>query len=92
MISLIKILFSGLVLFYSNTVFSAEIPLLMEGKNTLYQRVLSTPDARLFESPDESVSSSEIVPFSVLYVYQKKQGWIKVGYGSFGGTAGWVKQ
>jgi len=32
------------------------------------------------------------VPFSVLYVYQKKQGWIKVGYGSFGGTAGWVKQ
>jgi serine/threonine-protein kinase PpkA len=90
--SLIKILFSGLVLLYSNTAFSVEMPLLMEGKNTLYQRVLSTPDARLYESPEQSAFSSEIVPFSVLYVYQKKQGWIKVGHGSFGDTAGWVKQ
>jgi hypothetical protein len=64
----------------------------MDGKKTLYQRVLSTPDARLYESPEQTVSFNEILPFSVLYVYQKKQDWIKVGYGSFGDTAGWVQQ
>jgi serine/threonine-protein kinase PpkA len=90
--NLIKILFVGLVSLHTNIALANELPLLMEGKKTLYQRVLSTPDARLYESPEQSAPSSEIVPFSVLYVYQKKQGWIKVGHGNFGDTAGWVKQ
>ena len=90
--NLIKILLVGLIGFYSNIALAVEVPLLMEGKNTLYQRVLSTPDARLYESLEQSASSIEILPFSVLYVYQKKQNWIKVGYGSFGDAVGWVKQ
>jgi hypothetical protein len=65
-------------------------PLLMEGKKTLYQRVLSVPEARLYEIPVDSEASSEIVPFSVLYVYEKGDDWLKVGYDSFGDTAGWV--
>jgi serine/threonine-protein kinase PpkA len=89
---IIKILLVGLVVLNTNSALSVQTPLLMEGKKTLYQRVLSTPDARLYESPEQSASSSEILPFSVLYVYQKKQDWIKVGHGSFGETAGWVKQ
>ncbi|MFT5812192.1 MAG: serine/threonine-protein kinase PpkA, partial [Rubritalea sp.] len=89
---LIKILLVGLVVVYTSSALAAEAPLLMEGKKTLYQRVLSTPDARLYASPEKTASSSEILPFSVLYVYQKKQDWIKVGHGSFGDTAGWVKQ
>ena len=67
-------------------------PLLMEGKKTLYQRVLSIPDARVYELPDSNSASEEIVPFSVLYVYRKQQGWIQVGYDSFGKTAGWVSE
>ncbi len=66
-------------------------PLVMEGKKTLYQRVLSVPDARLYESPDRASESSEMTPFSVLYVYQKRDSWIKVGHGSFGNTAGWMQ-
>jgi serine/threonine-protein kinase PpkA len=62
----------------------------MEGKKTLYQRVLSIPEARLYEIPVASETSSEIVPFSVLYVYEKSDDWLKVGYDSFGDTAGWV--
>jgi serine/threonine-protein kinase PpkA len=89
---LIKSLFVGLVVLYTNSALATETPLLMDGKKTLYQRVLSTPDARLYESPEASVSLNEILPFSVLYVYQKKQDWIKVGYSSFGDTAGWVQQ
>ncbi|MFT5226472.1 MAG: serine/threonine-protein kinase PpkA [Polaribacter sp.] len=89
---LIKVLLVGVFVFHTNIALAVETPLLMEGKKTLYQRVLSTPDARLYESPEQSASSSEILPFSVLYVYQKKQDWIKVGHGNFGNTAGWVKQ
>lgn len=70
--------------------YAAAKPLLMEGKNTLYQRVLSIPDARLYEIPVGSAPSSEIVPFSVLYVYEKSSDWIKVGYDSYGNAAGWV--
>ena len=69
---------------------AADKPLLMEGKKTLYQRVLSIPEARLYEIPVASEASSEIVPFSVLYVYEKSDDWLKVGYDSFGETAGWV--
>ena len=64
----------------------------MEGKKTLYQRVLSIPDARVYELPDSNSASEEIVPFSVLYVYRKQQGWMQVGYNSFGKTAGWVPE
>ncbi len=70
--------------------FAAAKPLLMEGKKTLYQRVLSIPDARLYEIPVGSAPSTEIIPFSVLYVYEKSSDWLKVGYDSFGNTAGWV--
>jgi hypothetical protein len=72
---------------------AAEVkPLLMEGKKTLYQRVLSIPDARVYQAPDSSSASKEVVPFSVLYVYAKQQGWIQVGYDSFGKTVGWVPE
>jgi len=67
-------------------------PLLMEGKKTLYQRVLSVPDALLFDKPVDSAASSEIVPFSVLYVYEKGSDWLRVGYDSFGQIAGWVRR
>jgi hypothetical protein len=63
----------------------------MEGKKTLYQRVLSTPDARIYESPDRAGESDEMTPFSVLYVYEKRDDWIKVGHSSFGNTAGWMQ-
>ena len=70
--------------------YAADKPLLMEGKRTLFQRVLSIPDAHLYEIPVTSAASTQIVPFSVLYVYEKSDEWIKVGYDSFGETAGWV--
>ena len=70
---------------------AADKPLLMDGKTTLFQRVLSVPDARIYEKPDDSATSDPVVPFSVLYVYEKSGDWIRVGHNSFGQTAGWVK-
>ncbi|MCP4768445.1 MAG: VWA domain-containing protein [Gammaproteobacteria bacterium] len=80
-----------LLVVQTGTLFADDKPLLMEGKKTLYQRVLSIPDARLYEIPVGSASSSEIIPFSVLYVYERGSEWLKVGYDSFGEIAGWVK-
>ena len=71
---------------------AAEKPLLMEGKNTLFQRVLSVPDARIYENPADSATSSPVVPFSVLYVYEKSGDWIKVGHNSFGRPGAWAKK
>jgi hypothetical protein len=88
--SRIVLLLLALLVLPAQFLAAADKPLLMEGKKSLFQRVLSIPDARLFEIPVESGESSEIVPFSVLYVYEKSDDWIKVGYDSFGDSAGWV--
>jgi hypothetical protein len=81
-----------LLVVQAGNLFADDKPLLMEGKRTLYQRVLSIPDARLFEIPVASAASDQIVPFSVLYVYEKSSEWLRVGYDSFGKIDGWVKQ
>jgi hypothetical protein len=93
MTTLLRTLSIGLiVVFTANLQAATDKPLVMEGKKTLYQRVLSTPDARIYESPDRAGESGEMTPFSVLYVYEKRDGWIKVGHSSFGNTAGWMQR
>jgi serine/threonine-protein kinase PpkA len=88
--SMIRIVFAASLALLASNLIAADKPLLMEGKKTLYQRVLSIPEAHLFKTPTKTADSSEIIPFSVLYVYEKGSDWIKVGYDSFGKTAGWV--
>ncbi|MGG5239193.1 serine/threonine-protein kinase [Pseudomonas lurida] len=68
-------------------------PLLMAGKKTLFQRVLSKPGARL--SADAGSASGKALPaFSVLYVYQRKDidgsPWVRVGAATDGRSDGWL--
>ncbi|MCU1777230.1 serine/threonine-protein kinase [Pseudomonas sp. 14P_5.3_Bac1] len=68
-------------------------PLLMAGKKTLFQRVLSKPGAKL--SHDAGGASDEGLPaFSVLYVYQRKDvdgsPWLRVGAATDGRSDGWL--
>ncbi|QXH54103.1 serine/threonine-protein kinase [Pseudomonas fakonensis] len=69
-------------------------PLLMPGKKTLFQRVLSKPDAQLVAQPGDA-SGEPLPAFSVLYVYQRKdvdgQAWVQVGAASDGQRDGWLK-
>jgi len=88
--SMIRIVIATTLALLASNLAAAAKPLLMEGKKTLYQRVLSVPDARLYKTPTKNADSTEIIPFSVLYVYEKGSDWIKVGHDSFGKTAGWV--
>ena len=71
-------------------------PLLMPGKQSLYQRVLAAPGANLAQSPVASESEGEPVsPFTALYVYAREQDaaakeWLQVGTDRFGTVIGWL--
>ena len=93
MTKIIRILVTGLALSFTLSAQAVgEKPLLMEGKKTLYQRVLSIPEARLYQQPETSAESAEVVPFSVLYVYENNNEWIRVGHDSFGKIEGWMQR
>ncbi len=70
--------------------YAAQKPLLMEGKKTLYQRVLTVPQAKLYVQPETKSSATDIIPFSVFYVYQRNNDWLQVGPDSYGKISGWV--
>jgi len=67
-------------------------PLLMEGKTTLYQRVLTRPGAELAPEPGEA--GKPVPALSQFYVYERKSAagkeWLRVGPGSRGDSVGWV--
>ncbi|MDH4607599.1 serine/threonine-protein kinase [Pseudomonas sp. BN102] len=69
-------------------------PLLMDGKKTLFQRVLSKPGARFAGEPGASADGAPIPAFSVFYVYQRKEAegrpWVEVGASSDGQRDGWL--
>ena len=68
-------------------------PLLMEGKRSLYQRVLATPDARLAAEPGGR-GQTAVVPFTSFYVYARREHggtqWIEVGTDRHGTRTGWL--
>ena len=68
-------------------------PLLMAGKKTLFQRVLSKPGAKLSNEAG-SAAGKALPAFSVLYVYQRKDvdgsPWVRVGAATDGRSDGWL--
>jgi hypothetical protein len=73
----------------------ARTPLLMEGKKTLYQRVLTRPGAALSPKPG-APPGKPIEPFTAFFVYERlaegATGWLLVGGGSDGRTQGYVRE
>jgi serine/threonine-protein kinase PpkA len=72
-------------------------PLLLAGKKTLFQRIISHPGATLYASASDSaeVWQLNMTPFTVLYVYERTSvngtEWIKVGPSSNCKDLGWIK-
>lgn len=82
----------GTSLACSMTVYAqADKPLLQEGKQSLYQRVLTTPGCALHTAPNHDVGEEQPA-FSRFYVYERQDGWVKVGPDSYGKTIGWLDQ
>lgn len=65
-------------------------PLLMEGKTTLYQRVLTTPSCKLHAKADASDAGKEIAPLSQYYVYSDTGATVEVGADTTGKIAGFL--
>ena len=72
-------------------------PLLMEGKSTLYQRVLTRGGADLLAMPEDGAPdvAAGLPPLTIFFVYQRKnvagQEWLEVGRASRGAPDGWIK-
>ena len=69
-------------------------PLLIPGKQSLYQRVLAIPQAKLYPSAKKKGSGKDVVPFTAFYVYKRQKvggrEWLRVGTDRHGEIKGWV--
>lgn len=76
--------------------FATTKPLLLEGKKTLFQRVVTRPGAQLSESAGSSRQAKPLPPFSIQYIYSKKQvgkkRWLQVAENIRGENLGWVPE
>ncbi|MDZ7710613.1 MAG: vWA domain-containing protein [Roseovarius sp.] len=66
-------------------------PLLVEGTNTVYQRVLTRPSTPLHDARDGTVTG-RLPAFQPLYVYAAGDGWAQVGPSVTAGPTGWVRR
>lgn len=73
----------------------ARTPMLIDGKKTLFQRVLTRPGAAVASAP-AGAGGKPVEPFSAYFVYERKdQGgkpFLLVGAGGDGKTEGWVAE
>lgn len=66
-------------------------PLKMEGKSTLYQRVLTTPSCVLKANPADA-EGKKLPAFSRYYIYARENGQLQVGPDSTGKIAGYIAE
>lgn len=64
-------------------------PLLVEGRQTVFQRVLTRPGATLHATAD-GVATEQFSPFEPLYVYARQGDWLEVGRSMTRGADGWL--
>ncbi|MGB0498441.1 MAG: vWA domain-containing protein [Rubricella sp.] len=64
-------------------------PLLVEGRESIYQRVITRPGALLRDGPDGAAIDT-LTPFQPLYVYGRSGDWLSVGPSSTLGPTGHV--
>lgn len=68
------------------------VPLLQEGKKTLYQRIITHPGASLRPAPEAaSPAAAALKPFTVLYIYEHKGDWLRVGAAP-NASQGWLEK
>ena len=85
-----KNLFLALAIFAAISAYAQE-PLKMEGKETLYQRILTTESCPL-KSSMAAKSAENIPPFTQFYVYGREKGYVKVGNDAKGSIAGFISE
>jgi hypothetical protein len=73
---------------------SPKQPQLMDGKKTLFQRVLTRPGGELRSAPDLALDGKPLPAFSVYFVYRRlaldNREWLEVGVSRDGAIDGWI--
>ena len=93
MISAVRTIALALALALAGPVVQAQSgarPLLVEGRKTVYQRVLTRPDAPRY-SETNGAPVAVYPAFQPLYVYATEPGWYQIGRSISSGPEGWVK-
>ncbi|MGP9822087.1 vWA domain-containing protein [Salinarimonas sp. NSM] len=68
----------------------ADAPLVLDGAETLYQKVITRTGARIHGAPDAGTAAAEpLDPFTILYVYERRGDWLRVGEDD-DGAEGWI--
>jgi len=62
----------------------------MDGKQTLFQRVVIRPGATLHPAPNPQ-RPTPVAGFSVFYVYTRQGDWAELGVSADGATQGWMR-
>ena len=93
-LQLSHVIFTACLMLAGNAyVFAADKPLLLAGKQSLYQRVLAIPGAQIHQSLKSAGTAT--TPFTAYYVYDRTkvgtQEWLNVGTDRFGDKQGWLK-
>ncbi len=98
LLAMAALLLSGLPVFGAATALAQPCkPLLLPGKRTLFQRVITHPGAELHAAADAAspVVESPVKPFTVFYIYERveKDGtqWLRVGPSSSCEVSGWLQ-
>ncbi|GHG98425.1 vWA domain-containing protein [Pseudodonghicola xiamenensis] len=69
----------------------AQTPLIMEGKSTLYQRVLVREGSPRYAAPGTSGGGS-VLSLQALWVYGRQEGWVQVGPDDGGAGLFWLPE
>jgi hypothetical protein len=85
----LKVIYLGLNL-CAGAALAQDRPLLIEGTQSIYQRVLTRPDAVLFDNP-EGTEQDVLPAFQPLYVYSRENDWMAVGPSSRMGATGYLR-
>lgn len=84
---------AALALCISPLLQAADKPLLQDGKQTLFQRVLTTPNCQLVSAAGAAGGVTQPA-FSRFYVYERAEAgsseWLRVGPDSYGKSIGWL--
>lgn len=67
------------------------LPLAIPGHPDFYQRVLAKPGATLVSAPG-AAGGQPVKVFEILYVFERRPGWLRVGHDLQTGPEGWVAQ
>ena len=74
---------------FASTAAAQDKPLIMEGKQELYQRVLVRDRTPARNEPN-GTEADDILPLTALFVYSRKEGWVQVGTNDKGTNLFWL--